>query len=208
VLGPAALAPFLRPRRSPYVLPLVEFSSSATARLAPGSVFIPEGSLEETVDLPVGQECGQVVLTATTSDHRAATITFLIARTPVLSAISPAQVQACTPFRLQLDGLCLGDVPSQVSVSLSAGETIIPGTIVGMQSNTRIVAEFPALEPGYYFASITACGLTGFADEPTLVSIGSPTLRKSSQKYDTSCRARPIPPTSANFRPSGSALWR
>src|SRR5204862_334059 len=134
------------------------------ARLADGVVIIAEGSVEDYIELAVGRECGEVTVTATAAGHQAATFKRVVSDVPQITGITPPQGTACDPFQVWLDGSCFGDQMGQQTVALTDDTgASIPGRIIQLQANTKLLVEFPALEPGQYPLSVTFCGKTGFA---------------------------------------------
>lgn len=143
----------------------VTLTSSAPTRLAGGTITIPEGSMEDIIELAAGQEIGEATITATAPEQQSASLKRMVANTPQISAITPLEIYACQPFPLRIDGSCLGDFgQSEVSLTASDG-TRIRGNIIPNQTNILIDVDFPALEVGEYMLSVSlpACGKIGFA---------------------------------------------
>jgi hypothetical protein len=142
----------------------VTLASSNPARLAGGTITIPEGSIEDFINLAIGQECGEVTIAATAPGHQSASFKRLISDIPQINAITPPEVDACQSFQVWLDGSCYGERIGQQQASLiDISGNSIQGTVIQLQANTRLLVEFPALEAGRYLLSVTFCGKTGAA---------------------------------------------
>jgi len=149
----------------------VMLTSSNLARLTSGSVTIPEGGIEEFLDLPIGLECGEATITVTAPGHQSTSFTRLVSDYPQITAITPAAVNACDPFQVWLDGSCLGDRLGQLSALLTSGSgSQVVGQILQLQGGTRLLVEFPGIAPGQYPLSVTFCGKTGSANSLLVVN--------------------------------------
>lgn len=159
----------------------VTLASSAPTRLAGGTVTIPEGSIEDFIELTIGQECGEVTITATTLGHQSDSFKRMISDIPQITAITPSEVDACQSFQLWLDGSCFGERIGQQEIFLVDNNGVpIQGKVLQVQANTRLLVEFPALESGQYPLAVTFCGKTGSAATLLKVKEKSPDIQKFS----------------------------
>ena len=156
----------------------VTLASSNPARLAGGTITIPEGSIEESINLAIGLECGEATITGTAAGHQSASFKRVVSSVPQITAITPPEVDACDPFQVWLDGSCFGETVGEQQAFLTDGSGgSIAGTIIQLQPNTRLLVEFPALYPGQYPVSVTFCGKTGSANSLLAVKEKAPAIR-------------------------------
>lgn len=149
----------------------VTLTSSNPARLAGGSVTIPEGSIDGYIDLAIGTECGEATITATVAGQQSTSFKRLVSDYPQITTITPPEVNACETFQVWLDGSCFGDSVGQQSVFLTGSNGMsIAGKVLQVQGNTRALVEFPAMNPGQYPLSMTFCGKTGTANTLLVVN--------------------------------------
>ena len=156
----------------------VTLASTNPMRLGGGTIMIPEGSVEESIDLSIGLECGEVTITATAPGHQSASFKRVVSSVPQITAITPPEVDACDEFQVWLDGSCFGENVGEQQAFLTDGSGgSIAGTIIQLQGNTRLLVEFPALYPGQYPVSVTFCGKTGSANSLLVVKEKAPVIK-------------------------------
>jgi hypothetical protein len=163
----------------------VTLTSTRPARFPTTAVMIPMGSAQATAMINAGAECGDVSVQATAPGHQATSLEFFVGDAPTISAMTPSQAGACTPFELCLTALCAGRRREQTRVVLErAGQTTeAPITSVQLMNPAeasrgpnKICAAVPTLVPGDYAVGVSYYGRKGVAGAPLRLLPLAPTI--------------------------------
>jgi thioredoxin 1 len=155
-------------------------SSPADALPVPNEVVIPEGEIQSTVTLTAADLSAEVEIRGEAPDHRRDSVIILVSDVPVITRVSPLEVDACSSFELEVQGDGFDPEASGNLVDVTDDSQWVPLEVDDIRSTNpddrvhdavlEVVAEH--LLPGSWYVYVTSYGLRSERFAHPIVAVG------------------------------------